>query len=162
MNANWRYSTDVRHEYECHRFLKSASRLPQIAQILVSTFKIFKRGGGGGGGSADTMSHHPAHLHGCCLHHPCHRSWCSIQALCPIIQPTYTDVSIIHGVLFKQCPIIQPTYTDVSIIHGVLFKQCPIIRPTYTDVVFIIHVIVTAPVLASAQSVALLWITLFF
>ena len=33
-------------------FFKFASRMPQIAQILVSTFKIFRRGGGGGGGDA--------------------------------------------------------------------------------------------------------------
>ena len=31
-------------------FFKFASRMPEIAQILVSTFKIFRRGGGGGGG----------------------------------------------------------------------------------------------------------------
>ena len=30
-------------------FFKFASRMPQIAQILVSTFKIFGGGGGGGG-----------------------------------------------------------------------------------------------------------------
>ena len=29
-------------------FFKFASRMPQIAQILVSTFKIFRGGGGGG------------------------------------------------------------------------------------------------------------------
>ena len=31
-------------------FFKFASRMRQIAQILVSTFTIFKGGGGGGGG----------------------------------------------------------------------------------------------------------------
>ena len=31
-------------------FFKFASRIPQIAQILVSTFKIFQGVGGGGGG----------------------------------------------------------------------------------------------------------------
>ena len=31
-------------------FFKFASRMPQIAQILVSTFTIFGGGGGGGGG----------------------------------------------------------------------------------------------------------------
>ena len=31
-------------------FFKFASRMPQIAQILVSTFKIFRGGGGEGGG----------------------------------------------------------------------------------------------------------------
>ena len=31
-------------------FFKFASRMPQIAQILVSTFKIFQGGAGGGGG----------------------------------------------------------------------------------------------------------------
>ena len=30
------------------RFFKLASRMPQIAQILVLTFKIFRGGGGGG------------------------------------------------------------------------------------------------------------------
>ena len=30
-------------------FFKAASRMPQIAQILVLTFKIFWGGGGGGG-----------------------------------------------------------------------------------------------------------------
>ena len=33
-------------------FFKFASRMRQIAQILVSTFKIFRGGGGGGGGHA--------------------------------------------------------------------------------------------------------------
>ena len=31
-------------------FFKFASRMPQIAQILVSTFTIFSGNGGGGGG----------------------------------------------------------------------------------------------------------------
>ena len=31
-------------------FFKFASRMPQFAQILVSTFKLFREEGGGGGG----------------------------------------------------------------------------------------------------------------
>ena len=33
-------------------FFKFASRMPQIAQMLVLTFNIFRGGGGGGGGGA--------------------------------------------------------------------------------------------------------------
>ena len=33
-------------------FFEFASRMPQTAQILVSTFKIFPGGGGWGGGNA--------------------------------------------------------------------------------------------------------------
>ena len=36
-------------------FFKFASRMPQIEQILVLTFKIFQEGGGGGGCAQTTL-----------------------------------------------------------------------------------------------------------
>ena len=41
-------------------FLKFASRMPQIARILVSSFKICRGGGGGGGGGGCPWTLDPA------------------------------------------------------------------------------------------------------
>ena len=42
VNANWRYKSDIHYEFGVLDFFKFAPRMPQIAQILVLTFKIFR------------------------------------------------------------------------------------------------------------------------